>query len=163
MKRLYITLLTVIALLLASCTKPAYPTITGYGLEEVKGLSWEEGGVSTNVILNINVTNTSSSRFEAESGTAVLYKENGAKFATIEILESASIGPKETGTVALPLKVILANPLSLLTSGGLNLEGMRQLYADIDVKVRMGAISKNIREKMVPLDQLAEKINLEKK
>ncbi len=166
MKRLSIILLSAFLLLFCSCSRNAYPTISGYSIEQVKGLAWGEGGVSSDVTLKMEVSNPSSGTFAVESGNAVIRKAGGgAKFATVELAEGASIGPKEEATVSLPLKLTLTNPLALLTAGGLSLDGIdpSKFTADVEVRVRRGGIARTIREKDIPLDRLIGKFSTSEK
>lgn len=165
MKRLSIILLSVFLLLFCSCSRNALPTVSGCSIEQVKGLAWGEGGVSTDVTLKMDVSNPSSGTFAVESGNAVIHKAGGAQFATVELSGSASIGPKEDAEVSLPLKVTLTNPLALLASGGLSLDGIdpSQFTADVEVRVRKGVVARTIREKDIPLDRLLGKFSTAEK
>ena len=90
-----------------------------------------------------------------ESLVATVYKRSdGGRFADIVLHEAVSLGAKTCATVQVPLEVTLANPLALLM-GGLD-NDLSKYTADVDIKVRKGAFTKNIHEERVPLDELLD-------
>ena len=153
MKRFFTLLCT--AVLLTACPNPSQdPVIKGYRLQQTGGISLGAEGVTTGMVLNLDVENPSRATYAIESLNAIVYKgAETARFAQVDLLEAVSIAPGSEQTVALPLQVNLLRPLALL-SGGSDGFDLSQYCADIDLLVRKGSLKKRIRQERVPLKDL---------
>jgi len=141
-------------LLLAACHNEAMdPVITGYRMGQLGGLGIGLGGVTTDMSLEVDVTNPSSARYVLESLEATLYPKNDTtRFADVVMKESVSLEPRSEGTLSVPLSIRFTHPLSLLSRG---LGGSLSDYeADVDLLIRKGAFKKKIHRQRLPLDQI---------
>ena len=150
-------LLAVAQLTLAGCSVNDYKQLQlkSYDIASVTNFNYAKASVSAEVLLNVGVANPTRSQFILESLDAVLYKEDGSRFATAKSLEPAVILPYSDTLVPLRLDAALFNPMLTMLSGNIDIETMT---ADIDALVKTGAISKRIRKEKYPLSNLAGKL-----
>ena len=153
MKRILVLICT--ALLLTACHNASQdPVIKGYWIQQVDGLGMSAGGVTADMVLNLDVENPSNSTYTLEALHADVYRngENG-RFAEVTLPQSASIAPKSNQSVAIPLQVLLLRPLALIV-GGEEMLDLSQYVADLDLTVRKGSLKKRIQRERVPLKDL---------
>ena len=153
MKRILVLICT--ALLLTACHNASQdPVIKGYWIQQVDGLGMSAGGVTADMVLNLDVENPSNSTYTLEALHADVYRngENG-RFAEVTLPQSASIAPKSNQSVAIPLQVLLLRPLALI-AGGEEMLDLSQYVADLDLTVRKGSLKKRIQRERVPLKDL---------
>jgi hypothetical protein len=143
------------AVLLTACHNQAQdPVIKGYQIEQITGIGLNTEGVTTDMVLKLDVENPSAARYAIESLNAIVYKgAETARFAQVDMKEPVSIAPRSEQTVDLPLHVTLLRPLALLAgnSDGFDLS---QYCADLDLVVRKGSLKKRIQRERVPLKDL---------
>ncbi|MBR3292249.1 MAG: hypothetical protein IKI66_08740 [Bacteroidales bacterium] len=153
MKRILVLFCT--ALLLTACHNASQdPVIKGYWIQQVDGLGMSAGGVTADMVLNLDVENPSNATYTLETLHADVYRngENG-RFAEVTLPQSASIAPKSNQSVAIPLQVLLLRPLALI-AGGEEMLDLSQYVADLDLTVRKGSLKKRIQRERVPLKDL---------
>ena len=153
MKRILALICT--ALLLTACHNASQdPVIKGYWIQQVDGLGMSAGGVTADMVLNLDVENPSNAPYTLETLHADVYRngENG-RFAEVTLPQSASIAPKSNQSVAIPLQVLLLRPLALI-AGGEEMLDLSQYVADLDLTVRKGSLKKRIQRERVPLKDL---------
>ena len=153
MKRILVLICT--ALLLTACHNASQdPVIKGYWIQQVDGLGMSAGGVTADMVLNLDVENPSNSTYTLAALHADVYRngENG-RFAEVTLPQSASIAPKSNQSVAIPLQVLLLRPLALIV-GGEEMLDLSQYVADLDLTVRKGSLKKRIQRERVPLKDL---------
>lgn len=153
MKRILVLICT--ALLLTACHNASQdPVIKGYWIQQVDGLGMSAGGVTADMVLNLDVENPSNATYTLETLHADVYRngENG-RFAEVTLPQSASIAPKSNQSVAIPLQVLLLRPLALI-AGGEEMLDLSQYVADLDLTVRKGSLKKRIQRERVPLKDL---------
>lgn len=153
MKRILVLICT--ALLLTACHNASQdPVIKGYWIQQVDGLGMSAGGVTADMVLNLDVENPSNATYTLEALHADVYRngENG-RFAEVTLPQSASIAPKSNQSVAIPLQVLLLRPLALI-AGGEEMLDLSQYVADLDLTVRKGSLKKRIQRERVPLKDL---------
>lgn len=155
MKRI-LALISIVLLMTACNNASKDPVITGYHLEQVDGVGFSANGVTASVQLSLDVENPSSATYTLESLHADLYRgQETARFAEVTMPQQASVPPKSTRTVEVPLQVLLLRPLALL-GGGSNLLDLEQYVADVDLTVSKGAFKKRIQKERVPLKDLQQ-------
>ena len=154
MKRILVLLCSL--LLLAACHNESRdPVIKGYRLNQVGGLSIGPGGMTADLVLEVDVENPSSARYTLESLQATLYRGfESTPYADAAMEGTAAVEPRSEQTISIPLSVRLARPLSLLTEG-FSTE-LSDYEADLDLTVRKGSLKKRIKKERVPLEQLGE-------
>lgn len=158
MKRILVLICT--ALLLTACHNASQdPVIKGYWIQQVDGLGMSAGGVTADMVLNLDVENPSNATYTLEALHADVYRngENG-RFAEVTLPQSASIAPKSNQSVAIPLQVLLLRPLALI-AGGEEMLDLSQYVADLDLTVRKGSLKKRIQRERVPLKDLQHLLN----
>lgn len=153
MKRILVLICT--ALLLAACHNASQdPVIKGYWIQQVDGLGMSAGGVTADLVLNLDVENPSNATYTLETLHADVYRnEENGRFAEVTLPQSASIAPKSNQSVAIPLQVLLLRPLALI-AGGEEMLDLSQYVADLDLTVRKGSLKKRIQRERVPLKDL---------
>ena len=141
-------------LLLAACHNESRdPVIKDYRLNQVGGMSLGQGGLTAELVLEIDVDNPSSARYTLESLLATLYRGyETTPYAEATMQGTAAVEPRSEQTVAIPLSVRLARPLALLTEG-FSLE-LSDYVADVDLTIRKGSLKKRIKKERVPLEEL---------
>lgn len=154
MKRILVLLCSL--LLLAACHNESRdPVIKGYRLDQVGGMSLGPGGLTTDLVLELDVENPSSARYTLESLTATLYRgPETVPYADAAMQGTAAVEPRSEQTVSIPVSVRLARPLSLLTEGFST--DLEDYEADLDLTIRKGSFKKRIKKERVPLGQLSE-------
>ena len=154
MKRFF-TLLALCLLAVACNDASRDPVIKGYRIHQIGGLSFGLDGLTADVMLDLDIDNPSKSRYTIEDLHATVFPDNDTvRFADVYLKEKAVISPKSDATVSVPLDVRLRRPLALL-GGGLSGE-LSKYEADIDLTIRKGSLKKNIRQKRVPLEKIAD-------
>lgn len=153
MKRFLALLCT--AVLLTACHNPAQdPVIKGYHLDQVGGINLGANGVTTRMVLQLDVENPSRATYAIESLNAIVYTGmETARFAQVDLEEAVSIAPSSEQSVSLPLQVALLRPLALFSSSSDGLD-LSQYCADLDLVVRKGSLKKRIQRERVPLKDL---------
>ena len=143
-------LLAVALLTLAGCSVNDYKQLQlkSYDIASVTNFNYAKASVSAEVMLNVGVANPTRSQFILESLDAVLYKEDGSRFATAKSLEPAVILPYSDTLVPLRLDATLFNPMLTMLSGNIDIETMT---ADIDALVKTGAIINRVRKIAIPI------------
>lgn len=154
MKRFF-TLLGLI-LLLAGCHDASRdPVIKGYSIHQVGNLAFGLDGLTTDVLLDLDVENPSRARYTVEALRATVFPTNDTvRYADIYLKDKAVIAPKSDETISIPLDVRLRRPLALL-GGGLSGE-LSKYEADVDLTIRKGSMKKTFHKKRVRLEQLAD-------
>lgn len=151
MKR--ISILFLLVLLLGSCS---YYNKIDIGNLKVSALKLEST-TNAKLSLKVNVANGSNRTITVIAIDGLLYKDN-TKFATIRLVEPASIAPTIHDVVTLNTQVSLIDPIALLSTG-LNLSKYNPEDFLVDgmivVKPNIG-IKKKIKIKGMPITELVK-------
>lgn len=154
MKRFF-TLLALSLLAVACNNASREPVIKGYRIHQVGGLGFGLDGLTADVLLDLDVDNPTRARYTVEALHAdIFYAGDTVRYADIDLKEQASILPRSSGKVSIPLGVKIKRPLSLL--GGFLSDDQAKYEADFDLTLRKGSIKKNIRKSRVPLDRILD-------
>ena len=145
------------ALILTACHDASKdPVIKGYRLQPSGGMGLGANGVTAGLVLNLDVENPSSASYTLEALRADVYRgSETSRFAEVTMPESASIAPRSSETVSIPLQELLLRPLALL-SGGEDALDLAQYVADIDLTIRKGSLKKRVQKERVPLKDLKD-------
>ena len=155
MKRILICLTLV--LLAVACKPTPTPVIRDYRITGADGFSIGLDGVTADMVLELDVEYPASVDYTLESLDAILYKGVDTNpYANLTMQGTASIAPKSTETVPIPVTVRILRPLSILATGFDT--DLSKYEADVDLTIRRGSFKKRIRQERVPLDRLTDLI-----
>lgn len=162
------------AAILTSCSKASMSNliIKNYSINDLHGLSFEQGAVGSSANLRLEIENPTSTPFALESFKGEIYLASGSRFATIEMQDNTvcTVEPGFDGTVSIPFSIKFANPLALLSGSLLNIteignieEKFKNCTVDVDADIKAGVISRHFKKNGIPLDNIIEKIKASKK
>ena len=158
MKKVLLLILT--AVLLVSCQNYKKLEFGDFSLGKVQAPRLDQGEVALKLNMKANVKNPTSSAYLLKKMDAILYSKGGAIFADVYLAEGEKpgIAPHSDSVIEIPLKVNLANPMSLLTLGlsGLNDIKNKGLSVDYKITVGSGLFSKTYQGKAVPVKDFIE-------
>ena len=142
-----------LTLLLTGCGNPRDIALTGYAVDKIDAIHFEEGGVHTTLYLKIGVNNPTGKKLTVNSLTAKVKKLNGDRFANLSTLEEVSAPKHFNDTIPVALDVLLYNPMALMFDGGLDLNSMK---ADVEAQVAWGSIKRTVVRTDLPIAKLLE-------
>ena len=151
--RIFTCIAILLSLLLSGCGNPRDIALTGYEVEKIDAIHFEEGSVHTTLYLKIGVNNPTGKKLTVKSLKANVKKENGDRFADLTTLEEVSAPKHFNDTIPVALDVLLYNPLALMFDGGMDFHTMN---ADIDAQVAWGSINRNVVRTGLPIAKLLE-------
>ena len=140
-------------LLLTGCGNPRDIALTGYEVEKIDAIRFEEGSVHTTLYLKVGVSNPTGRKLTVTSLKANVKKENGDRFADLSTMEEISVPKHFNDTIPVALDVLLYNPMALMFDGGMDFHSMK---ADIDAQVAWGSIKRNVVRTDLPIAKLLE-------
>ncbi|MBQ1831380.1 MAG: LEA type 2 family protein, partial [Bacteroidales bacterium] len=133
MKRILICLTLV--LLAVACKPTPTPVIRDYRITGADGFSIGLDGVTADMVLELDVENPASVDYTLESLDAILYKGVDTNpYANLTMRGTATIAPKSTETVPIPVTVRILRPLSILATGFDT--DLSKYEADVDLTIR---------------------------
>ena len=154
MKR-FLTLLALCLLAVACNDASRNPVIKGYRIHQVGGLGFGLDGLTADMNVDLDIDNPAKARYTIEAFHADVFPAGDTvRYAVLNLKEPATVLPKSSGNVEIPLGVRLLRPLSLL--GSFLSEDLKKYEADVDLTIRKGAMKKTIRKSRVPLDRILE-------
>jgi len=158
-RRFFPVLLVALALLASGCSEVLKkPVLHGYTFSAPESIQYEEGVITTDMDLILDIENPARFTYSSDSLKIVLYKANGTIFGNATLRSQISIPKKSRLKVALPLKVkVAASPLMLAVNGfsgkGLDLESM---YVDVDGIVKASGLKKKVHLEHQSLKEVGE-------
>jgi len=161
MKKL-IFLLCASALILSSCGSGMGDfEITSYNVDKVEDLKFGFGSASTKAYLTVNYNNPSSRSFTVETlkGRVCLpSSDNTIATITMPADTTLSVLKKSSGSVTIPLKIKISNPLFLFSQSLTSDESIfKKAVLNIDATVKSGYFSKKISKNGIPLEGIVDK------
>ena len=151
--RIFTCIAILLSLLLSGCGNPRDIALTGYEVEKIDAIHFEEGSVHTTLYLKIGVNNPTGKKLTVKSLKANVKRENGDRFADLTTMEEVFAPRHFNDTIPVALDVLLYNPLALMFDGGMDFHTMK---ADIDAQVSWGGITRNVVRTDLPIAKLLE-------
>ncbi|MBQ7640579.1 MAG: hypothetical protein IJS91_06290 [Bacteroidales bacterium] len=151
--RFFFLIAICLTLLLTGCGNPREIALTGYAVDKIDAIRFEEGGVHTTLYLKLGVNNPTGKKLTVKSLKADVKKENGDRFAELTTIEEVSAPKHFNDTIPVALDVLLYNPMALMFDGGLDIHSMK---ADVDAQVAWGSLKRNVVRTDLPIAKLLE-------
>lgn len=147
--------LVALALVVSSCSQIIKkPVLHSYALSDLQDIKMENGTITANLGVTLDLENPAGLKYFAESLKAVLYKTDGTLFGVATLREPIELPKKTRQRVVLPLKLdIEASPvlmaLNKATGRDFNIESMM-----IDLT---GVVGANSIKKKIHIEQQSVK------
>lgn len=154
MKRIVFCLM-LCSLLLCGCNDYKRLEFKSFDVDGFNGFSVTREDASIDMNARIGVANPTRSVFTLIAFDGTAYHADGTLFAKVVSTEQATVPAYSDGIVSVPVKLTIADPLSLFLGGKLDVEQMR---ADYQMKVKAGGMTRTITQYDVPLADLIRNV-----